>query len=398
MPFTLLLDLDDTLLYNDMDTFVPAYLQALSGFMAQHSPPEHFTQALLTATQGMFQNTQPNRTLKETFDQVFYPALHLEEQALRAHIETFYQQVFPDLKRLTRPRAGVAALMQHIQARGWRVVIATNPIFPRIAIRERLAWAGITANSLPITSYEEYHFTKPHPAYYAEILGRLGWPDAPILMVGNDPDLDILPAAQAGLPTWYVTETPEKAPPDLPADGCGTLQNLLAFLQNTPLSALRGRFDTREAALATLRATPAVLDYWRRHLPPEAWQFSLEEGSWSLTENVCHLRDSDMEVNLPRLQIALLEDNPFLPAVNADAWAQERNYRCQDGLEAVQHFTEIRMQLLSLLSELSEPAWQRTVRHGIFGPTTLEELVRFMAAHDRTHLQTIFQLANHRLP
>ncbi len=393
MPLTLLLDLDDTLLHNDMETFVPAYLQALSGFMAQHSLPAHFTQALLNATQGMFQNTSPNRTLKETFDQAFYPALNLGERALRPYIEAFYRESFPSLRALTRPRAGATALIQHAHRKGWRIVIATNPIFPRIAIQERLVWAGIAPDSYPLTSYEEYHFTKPNPAYYAEILGRLGWPNAPLLMVGNDPDLDIRPAAQAGLPTWYVTDTPEETPPTLPADGRGTLEDLLAWLADSPPQALRGRFGTRHAALSTLHATPAVLDYWQRRLPPEAWQFSPAQDSWSLTENICHLRDSDMEVNLPRLQTALLEDNPFLPAVDADAWVQERNYRCQDALEAVQHFTAVRMQLLALLADLPEAAWQRKVRHGIFGPTTLEELVQFMAAHDRTHLHTIHRLA-----
>ena len=36
MNLTLLLDLDDTLLDSNMDTFIPVYFQALSGFLEDH--------------------------------------------------------------------------------------------------------------------------------------------------------------------------------------------------------------------------------------------------------------------------------------------------------------------------------------------------------------------------
>ncbi len=395
MRLTLLLDLDDTLLYNDMDTFVPAYLQALAGYMADHNLPQRFTQVLLEATQRMFQNRLPTRSLQETFDQSFYPALNLEPQALQPRIAGFYRQVFPTLKALTRPREGGQTLVQRALENGWRLVLATNPIFPRTAIEQRLAWAGLNPSDFALlTSYEEFHFSKPRPAYYAEILGRMGWPEGPVLMAGNDPELDIRPALEAGLRAWHVTDTPQGAD-GLPADGRGPLKTLLSWLESRPAADLQARYDTPQAALAALRATPAVLDTWRRTLPPEAWQFTPGD-SWSLTENVCHLRDSDLDINLPRLQAALSEDNPFIPAVDADAWAQERNYRCENGLEAVRRFTEARLQLLGLLENLPPQAWKRTVRHGIFGPTTLEELVIFMAAHDRSHLRTIHALIAER--
>jgi len=392
MRLTLLLDLDDTLLYNDMDTFIPAYLQALAGYMADRTLPQRFTQVLLEATQRMFQNRLPTRSLQETFEQAFYPALNLDPQALQPHIAGFYRQVFPTLQPLTRPREGGRALVQRALEQGWRLILATNPIFPRTAIEQRLTWAGLEPSDFAmLTSYEEFHFSKPHPAYYAEILGRIGWPEGPVLMAGNDPELDIRPALQAGLHAWHVTASPQEAAAP-PADGRGPLEALLSWLETRPAAALQDRYETPQAALATLRATPAVLDTWRRTLPPEAWLFSPGGDSWSLTENVCHLRDSDLDVNLPRVQAALHEDNPFIPAVDADAWAQERNYRCENGLEAVQRFTEARLRLLRLLENLPPHAWQRTVRHGIFGPTTLEELVIFMAAHDRSHLHTIHAL------
>ena len=394
MTFTLLLDLDDTLLDNDMEAFVPAYLQALSGYMAQHSPPQRFAQTLLAATQKMMENRRPDRTLEETFSAAFYPALGLSAETLRPEIETFYRQVFPSLQRVTRPRPAAPALVETALERGWRVVIATNPLFPRTAIEQRLAWAGLPVEEYPfalVTSFETFHFTKAVPAYYAEILGRLGWPKDPLLMAGNDPDLDLRPAQKAGLPVFWVTASPKSGTSPLSTDGRGPLDSLPSWLDARPPASLTGRFETLEAALATLRATPAVLDTWTRRLPAEAWRVSPPEGR-SVVETICHLRDSDLEINLPRLQTALQKDNPSLPAVDTDSWMEENDYRCEDGPQAARRFIEARMRLLSLLDALPPQAFRHPVRHGIFGAGTLEEVVILMAGHDRMHLRSLHAL------
>ena len=56
-------------------------------------------------------------------------------------------------------------------------MVATNPIFPRKAILHRLSWAGLAPEQVPfalITDYERFHFAKPNPAFFAEILAQLG--------------------------------------------------------------------------------------------------------------------------------------------------------------------------------------------------------------------------------
>jgi len=45
--------------------------------------------------------------------------------------------------------------------------------------------------------------------------------------------------------------------------------------------------------------------------------------------------------------------------------------------------------LVELLANLSPGDWKRTARHSIFGPTHLQELVSFIASHDRSHIQQV---------
>jgi hypothetical protein len=107
---------------------------------------------------------------------------------------------------------------------------------------------------------------------------------------------------------------------------------------------------------------------------------------------MCHLREVDAEVNLPRIIKVIQESNPFLPGIDTDKWAEERLYYCQNGQEAQEEFTAARIQLVNTLSRLSPEDWMRPARHAIFGPTTLKELVRIIVDHDRLHIRQAYAL------
>jgi len=391
MTLTLLLDLDDTLLTNSMDGFLPSYLKALGKHLSSYVPAERMIPQLLAATQAMVAKQVPGDTLEAVFDAGFYPALGLQKATVRDAIERFYQEVFPSLRSLTQPRPEAVALIEEVFRRGYRVVVATNPLFPRTAITQRLAWAGLPLENHPfalVTSFEHMHYCKPSSAYYAEILAQLGWPDAPAVMVGNDYEQDILPAARLGLATFWLTDAdvPRPAPLSTPA-GRGSLSDLLPWLAEIEKTPAEFSFSTPAAALAVLRSTCGALQVLAQRTSGASWQNRPALEEWSPAEILCHLRDVDCEVNIPRLEQIVHEDNPFLPAVDSDSWANERCYGQQDGLAALQEFCARRSSMLAFLEALSPRDWQRPARHAIFGPTRLDELVSFMATHDRSHIQ-----------
>jgi hypothetical protein len=74
-PLAILFDLDDTLLANPMDTFVPAYFRALTSFMADELPPRLLIDQLLHATRAMDSNDDPARTNEQAFADAFFPGL-----------------------------------------------------------------------------------------------------------------------------------------------------------------------------------------------------------------------------------------------------------------------------------------------------------------------------------
>jgi len=391
VTITLLLDLDDTLLINPMDGFLPAYLKGLAGRLARFVEPERMIQALLAATGQMTRTLDPTRTLEQVFDDAFYPALGLTKEALRPALEAYYAQDFPLLQPLTRPHPHASALIHAARARGWRVGLATNPIFPRTAIQQRIRWAGLEPGDFDWTpAYESFHFAKPTPAYFAEFLAQMGWPAGPVVMVGDDLENDIRPARRLSLATYHLN-----GPAD-PDQAGGRLEDLIPWIESARLPAtandLAAASPAPEVILSILRSTPAAISALSENLTPEEWAVQPGEEHWNLTEIACHLRDAELEVNLPRLQQFMTEEDPFLAGVDTDRWAVERKYAAQDGLAALRAFVAARARSLELLQTLSAAAWLRTARHAIFGPTTLQEIVSIIASHDRLHVQQFKQV------
>lgn len=395
MDLTLLLDLDDTLLTNDIRTFLPAYLQALSKELASYAHPDTLVTQLLSATKRMVENKRPDLSLKEVFESSFYPALNLLPEDMREPIDRFYAEVFPSLQTLTSPRPEAVELVKTAIQCGFRIVIATNPLFPRSAIEHRLTWAGLPVNNYQfelVSSYETLHFSKPKPAYFAELLGRLGWPEGPVLMVGDDLQNDISGARRLGLPVFWINQTGAALPDnqEMPT-AAGTIGEVIPWLSSAPLESLLPDYNLPSAMLAILRSTPAVLDTLCRDLSANTWTARPLPDEWCPTEIICHLRDVEAEVNLQRLYKVLNEENPFLAGKDTDPWADQRDYIHQNGLEALKNFTSARVEVLTLLEDLQPEDWQRPARHAILGPTDLGELVSIIASHDRLHIQQITQ-------
>jgi hypothetical protein len=288
-------------------------------------------------------------------------------------------------------------LVEEARQRGYRLAVATNPLFPRVATLQRLGWAGLPIERYDfalVSTFEDFHFAKPNPAYFAEVLAQLGWPDGPVVVIGDDPELDIQAARQLGLATYWITETAnEKESADMaPLASAGPLENALTWIEAASPDDLLPRYDTPTALTAILQATLAALHTFTNRLPAAMWTVRPAPESLSLTEILCHLRDTEREVNLPRLEAFEDNEEPLISGVDTDPWAEQREYNRQDGAQAFQAFIDARMQLLEKLSQLPPEDWDRQARHSIFGPTTFRELVGFSARHDRLHLGQVYDL------
>jgi len=226
----ILFDLDGTLVKDSMDTFLPPYFAALTKQVAHLTPPDKFIAQLTASTRAMVANTDPTRTMEEIFAADFFPKLGVARETLTPLLDDFYAREYPQLRSLIQPIPDARRAVELAIQRGYQVVVATMPVFPGTALRQRMEWGGL--GDLPfalVTDYEIMHASKPHSAYYREIAALIHCAPEDCVMVGNEIENDIMPAKRAGMKTFLVTNgTTGK---DVPADWRGTLKNFSELLE-----------------------------------------------------------------------------------------------------------------------------------------------------------------------
>jgi FMN phosphatase YigB (HAD superfamily) len=381
---SLLIDLDDTLLTNNVDRFVPAYVELLSQHLDPVVAPEKMIYQLNLGTQAMMANSNLNKTLAEVFDEKFFTGLGLSREVLMPQIDSFYADHFGKLRYLTEPIPASQRFMNYAFDNQYDIVIATNPLFPRTAIEQRLEWAGIPVTQYPytlITSYENFHFAKPKLEYITEILAKCGRHPHESAMIGNDLILDLPPAAELGSAVFHISENTDGPYPS------GDLDAAIQWLQVSPPDSDPTRCTSPQALLARLRGNLIAFTELENLLPGDLWQRKPSPDEWAPIEILCHLRDVEEEINYHRVNRILKEHEPFISAQDSDQWARERRYIDESPSRAHLALLRARRRTLSLLEFQPPGSWNRPVRHAIFGPTQLSEIVRIFLEHDILHLR-----------
>jgi len=110
--------------------------------------------------------------------------------------------------------------------------------------------------------------------------------------------------------------------------------------------------------------------------------------NWAPKEIICHLRDTE-ELFLIRFQSIVAMEEPKYVAVDADRWAEERQYLRNEAREALAAFRRRRADTLKFLRGLPPGQWDRIGVHATRGRETLRQSVESIARHDLNHLEQL---------
>ncbi|MCR4956582.1 MAG: HAD family hydrolase [Lachnospiraceae bacterium] len=206
MITTVLFDLDGTLLPMDMDEFTNGYFKLLAGKMAGHGfEPEALMKGIYKGMAAMAKNngTQTNEeAFWQSFCGVFGEKVREKEEAFI----DFYKNEFNLAKKCCGFTEKAKKVIDILKEKEIGRVLATNPIFPEIATRNRIAWAGLSpADFSYISVYENSTYAKPNPAYFEEVLKKCSLNPNECIMIGNDAEED-LAAQEVGIPVFLLTD------------------------------------------------------------------------------------------------------------------------------------------------------------------------------------------------
>ena len=203
----ILFDLDGTLLPMDQAVFMKDYFGRLYRRLAPLGyTPEVFHAAMKAGIAAMVKN-DGSRTGEAAYWDAYSSVSGMELDKELPVLESFYEGEFDQISASCGYTPKAAELVHSLKAKGIRVILATNPLFPRIATQKRIRWAGLEPEDFEFyTTFEDIGFCKPNPAYYKEVLRRAGLDAADCLMVGNDVAEDMMAGGAAGLRGFLLTD------------------------------------------------------------------------------------------------------------------------------------------------------------------------------------------------
>lgn len=230
---TIFFDLDGTLLPMDAKTFEHMYFNGLCKVLPEFIP-DHLIKAVWAGTKAMISN-DGSRTNRLAFADTFSKLTGIDFFEAEPRFEEYYRTGFQECIHACRPTDLSKNIIHTLTEKGYKIVIATNPLFPQVATYSRLNWLGLSPDEFAlVTTYEDSHYAKPNPAYYQEICQKLSLHPADCLMVGNDTKEDGA-ALGTGMPVLLVTDcliNSDNAPTDPFAEK--TLQEVLEWAKQLP--------------------------------------------------------------------------------------------------------------------------------------------------------------------
>ena len=183
------------------------------------------------------------------------------------------------------------------------------------------------------------------------------------------------------------------------------------YVRGSQTRELHDKSDTVEYFFRKdLMITPEDLERIARHLqeypsavrkivaglPEDVLRWRKPGREFSILENVCHLRDIELDGYTLRLRKLLDETEPFLPDIDGARLARERDYNSQAIQSALEDFAIARMGNVAVVCGIQPDQLGRKGFLETVGPITVERLLAVMQNHDREHLQLIEELRDAR--
>lgn len=118
---------------------------------------------------------------------------------------------------------------------------------------------------------------------------------------------------------------------------------------------------------------------------PPSWE-GIPSETFTAVEQICHIRDIEIDGYHVRLRRLLAEDAPILVSIDSYLVAQERGYPDASAAEIFAAFRQARQTTVGMLESLSENQWQRAGVFEGYGPVTVRGLAHYLCSHDQQHL------------
>ena len=164
-----LFDLDNTLILFEEVKFLSGYYPVLVARFKDIFPDGQFAERLMKATVEL-RNNDGSQSNHELFMRAFCDGLNLDRDDVWSRFEQFFSFDIDLFREAVTAAPGAVEAFRHVKDLGLKIVVATNPIWPLVVQKKRLAWAGLGDIDVDlITHIDNMSFCKPQLGYFRQI-------------------------------------------------------------------------------------------------------------------------------------------------------------------------------------------------------------------------------------
>lgn len=202
---TVLFDLDGTLLPFEQEEFIHSYFKRLATKLVPMGfEKDTLIKAIWSGMEAMIRN-DGTKTNEVAFWEVFEGLLQTKRELLEEVFLDFYQNEFDAVKEVVTEDINRRPLIENLKSKGYQLILATNPVFPREAVATRLSWIQLSLEDFSyVTTFENSNYCKPSLGYYQNILKAIGKQPEECVMIGNNTLEDMI-SGKLGISTGLVT-------------------------------------------------------------------------------------------------------------------------------------------------------------------------------------------------
>ena len=134
-----------------------------------------------------------------------------------------------------------------------------------------------------------------------------------------------------------------------------------------------------------LHALFELIPHGYRNWKPDTWE-GIPSEPFSAIEQICHVRDIEVEGYQVRFERLLHEESPKLASLDGAALAVAKRYSAADPESVFNEIRQARRRTLERISNLSEVQLVRRGQFEGYGEVTVQGLIHYLCSHDQQHL------------
>ena len=153
-----------------------------------------------------------------------------------------------------------------------------------------------------------------------------------------------------------------------------------------------GRRPNLFVTLSSLKSFPDQLEEFFEAVPnsyqhwvPDTWE-GIPSESFTAIEQICHVRDVEIDGYHVRFRRLLEEEAPILVSLDGYALAKVRRYSEANPAEVFAAIRTARSHTVELIRNLTDTQLYRTGLFEGYGQLTIRGLIHYLCSHDQQHL------------